>query len=123
MFDGVKKIHTDLKVWQQSIDFAIAVYKQVESFPHEERYGLVSQMKRCAISIPANISEGASRNRRKDFCRFLYISRGSMGEIETYFEICRRLNYLTEKNHSDLLGDLEMIRKMLCGLIKSLNKS
>lgn len=79
--------HKDLKVWQESMALVENIYQITKSFPSNEQFGLVAQMRRCAISIPSNIAEGAGRKGSKEFVRFLYISMGSLSELETQFEI------------------------------------
>ena len=90
---GNVKSHKDLKVWQESMDLVIQIYKLVENFPKHEIYGLSSQIRRAAVSIPSNIAEGAGRSGEKEFIRFLYIALGSLSEVETQLEISQRLNY------------------------------
>lgn len=111
-------MHTDLIVYQKSMDFIVKIYSITTLFPHEEKYGLVSQLRRAAVSIPTNISEGVSRNSTKDYIRFLYISLGSVSETECLLEISIRLSYCEaeESLHSELL----IIKKMLLKLIGSL---
>jgi len=93
------------------------VYRRTDNFPDSEKYGLTNQMRRCAVSIPSNIAEGAGRNSKKEFKQFLYISLGSISELETQLIISSKLNYLKNKS---LLDELNEIRKMLFGLIKSI---
>jgi four helix bundle protein len=95
------------------------VYSLTQSFPKEEIYGLVSQMKRAAVSIPSNIAEGAARSSSTDFVRFLYIAMGSLAELETQMLLSRELGF-TENSEID--EGIDQIRKMLIGLIKSLGK-
>ncbi len=77
------KSHNDLKVYQESMDLVIQVYKITNSFPESEKFGLTSQIRRASVSIPSNIAEGAARESKKEFKRFLYISLGSAAELET----------------------------------------
>ena len=111
------KIHKDLDVWKKSMDLVEGVYRLTKSFPDSEKYGLTNQMRRCAVSIPSNIAEGDGRNLKKEFKQFLYISLGSISELETQLIISSKLNYLKDKS---LLDELNEIRKMLFGLIKSI---
>jgi four helix bundle protein len=111
--------HKDLKVWQESMALVENIYQITKSFPSNEQFGLVAQMRRCAISIPSNIAEGAGRKGSKEFIRFLYISMGSLSELETQFEISRRLNYVA--NELEVVETIVYIRRMLSNLIKSLN--
>jgi len=114
------KTHYDLNVWNDSIILVKDVYKISVKFPKEEIYGLTSQIKRATISIPSNISEGASRQSNKEFIQFLYIALGSASEVETQLIIAKELNFIDSKDLDYLLKSLEKIKKMLNGLIKSL---
>ena len=84
--------HKDLTIWRKSLDLVVEVYRLTRSFPKEEQYGLVSQLRRAAVSIPSNIAEGHERIHRQDYVRFLSISRGSIAEVETQVLIAERLN-------------------------------
>ena len=106
-----------LKVWQKGIDLVIKVYKITESFPKSEMYGLFSQLRRCAVSIPSNIAEGSSRNNPKEFAQFLYIAQGSLSELDTQFTIAQLLGYIQDFNDIEEL--IRQIRSMLTGLIKA----
>ncbi|MFC1712086.1 four helix bundle protein [Candidatus Poribacteria bacterium] len=112
---GTMKTHKDLNVWKQSIDLAKEVYSLTRDFPKEEIHGLVSQMRRAAVSVPSNIAEGAARNSRKEFIRFLYISLGSLAELETQLLLSKELGFCKSDGIDE---DIEKIRKMLFGLIK-----
>ncbi|MBI2848847.1 MAG: four helix bundle protein [Chloroflexi bacterium] len=114
------KSFRELTVWQKSVDLAEKIYQQTRSFPKEEIYGLVSQMRRAVISIPSNIAEGQSRNSTGEFRQFLGISRGSLAELETQIEVAGRLKYLTPQQLEILLQDCTEIGKMLNGLMRSL---
>ena len=107
----------ELKVWQIGIDLVLKVYKITESFPKSEIYGLSSQMRRCAVSIPSNIAEGASRNNPKEFTQFLYIAQGSLSELDTQFTLAQLLRYIKDFNQIEEL--IRQIRSMLTGLIKA----
>ena len=96
------KSHNDLKVYQETMDLGVETYKITNSFPSIEKYGLTSQMRRAAVSIPSNISEGAARESKKEFKRFLYISLGSATELETQIDISARLQYI---DHTIALKD------------------
>ena len=112
--------YKDLDVWNRSMDLVVDVYDVVKSFPQEEQYSLVSQIKRSAISIPSNISEGASRNSKKELVQFFYIALGSASELETQLLISKKLGYLT--NLDNLFSEITIIRKMLNSLISSLKR-
>ena len=112
--------HKDLKVWQESMNLVIHIYEVTKNFPSTEQFGMVSQMRRSAVSIPSNIAEGSGRKGEKELCRFLYIALGSLAELETQLEISTRLNFILEVDKKDILPRIFYIRKMLAGLIKSL---
>jgi four helix bundle protein len=114
-------MHKDLDVWKKSIDFVTIVYKQTNSFPKEEIYGLTSQIRRGAISIPSNIAEGAARRNKTEFRQFLHIALASAAEIETQLIISVNLNYIPQDIQLELTSELTIISKMLQGLIKSLD--
>ncbi len=113
--------HKDLKVWQESVDFVVDIYQVTREFPKEKLYGLVSQLRRAAVSVPSNIAEGAGRQTKKEFIHFLYISLASLSEIETQLVISQKLNYL--QDFSPLEKKLILIRYKLLGLIKSQKKT
>lgn len=111
-----------LQVYQDGINFVTSIYKNTEKYPKEERFGLVSQLRRAAVSIPSNIAEGARRKSTKEFIQFLYVSYGSCAEIETQLEISKNLGYLMENDIESITRELENISKMLNGLITSLRR-
>ena len=113
--------YKDLKVWQESIDLVEEVYKLTNSFPNSETFALANQLRRAAVSVPSNISEGASRQSTKEFIHFLYIALGSAAEIETQAIIAQRLDYI--KNSNEVIEKITKIRKMLNALISSLKKN
>ena len=112
------KTHKDLNVWQESIALVTLIYEKTKSFPKDELFSLTSQIRRCAVSIPSNISEGAARESNKEFIRFLYISQGSITELDTQLLIANNLNFLSKEDYINLDEKLVSIRKMLAGLIK-----
>lgn len=113
------KTHKDLDVWKDSIELVAKIYQLVSNFPKEERFGLVDQIKRAAISIPSNIAEGAGRNSQKEFLQFLYVALGSITELETQLIISKKLGFL---NNENIFEDLEKIKSKLLGLIRYLKK-
>lgn len=115
------KTHKDLIVWQKSIDFVTELYKETSNFPKEEQYGLVSQMRKAAVSIPSNIAEGAARNSDKEFVRFLFIARASASELETQLLISANLGF-TILSQNQLKDSLLEILKMLTTLINKINQ-
>ncbi len=111
----------DLLVWQKAIELATRVYHLTNELPAEEKFGLISQIRKCVVSISSNIAEGAGRNTKNDFKHFLSISQGSSYELETQLIIANNL-YLLEKNKLEqVLSQLEEIQKMITGLQKSLS--
>lgn len=110
-----------LVVWQKSYDLTLKIYKSSVSFPNEERYGITSQLRRAAYSIPSNIAEGYERNHRKEYLQFLHIAKGSLGELETFLMLCRDLKYVSDESYLDLENQRAEIGKMLKGLIHSLS--
>ncbi len=115
------KPHKRLDVWKKAIEFVTKVYKVTESFPDNEKFGLVSQIRRSAVSIPSNIAEGAARISKKEFIRFLSIAQGSTSELETQLIISNNLGFLKE-NEVYLLDELDEISRMIIGLVKSIKK-
>lgn len=116
----MKKNYEDLKVWQESINLVDSIYNLTKNFPKDEVYGLVSQLRRCAISVPSNIAEGAERSGKKEFLRFLDISAGSLAELKTQIIISSRNNLLENKDFEVIYKNIEEVSKMLNGLRKSL---
>jgi four helix bundle protein len=116
------KTHRELDVWKDSITFVLSVYKTTSPFPREELYGLTNQLRRAAVSVPANISEGAARNSLKDYIRFLHISFGSLSETETLLIISKELGYISNNDFMELQGKINKISSQISGLIKSLSK-
>ena len=112
--------HKDLKVWQESMDLVEDIYKITTDFPKEEIYGLRSQIRRAAVSIPSNIAEGAGRKGSPEFCRFLYISLGSLSEVDTQLEIAIRLNFIEPQ--PEIVNRIHFIKNMVSKLIISLKK-
>jgi len=117
-----KKIRTyrDLDIWNAGIDLVKAIYKLTEKFPKQETYGLVSQMRRTAISIPSNVAEGFRRYHNKEYKHFLYISLGSCAELETQITIAKELKYIQEDKEAILLEKLDHICRMISSLLKKL---
>ncbi len=115
------KSHKDLIVWQKSIEFVLNIYKITKLFPHEELYGITSQIRRASVSISSNIAEGAARKGKKEFIQFLYISLGSVSELETQIIIAHGLEYIDSETENLFQMELKAIRNMILGLIKQLN--
>ena len=112
------KSHRDLDVWKVSMEFVTDQNRITEAFPITEKYGLVAQIRRAGISICSNIAEGAARGHSKEFVHFLFISLGSLAEVETQLEISLKLNFISFFDNEKIT--LDRIRKMLIGLMKKL---
>ena len=110
----------DLKVWQQTHQLVLEVYRMTVSFPKTETYGLVNQLKRASYSAPANIVEGQSRQTTKEYLQFLYNARGSLEETRYFLRLSRDLDFITQQIYESLEQRYEAASKMLNGLIKSL---
>jgi four helix bundle protein len=110
--------HQKLDAWGKSVDLVVEVYKATERFPKEEKYGLTSQIRRAAVSVPANIAEGAGRYSQKEFAHFLSNAQGSASELETELIIAHRFGYLSEALFLMLIADLERIGRLITGLTK-----
>lgn len=110
--------HLDLDVWKLSMDFVDDLYDLTAIFPDSEKFGLISQIRRASISIPSNIAEGAGRDHVKEFIQFLYISMGSLSEIETQLFIAKRRGFI--KSIDRERSTIDRLRKMLQGLIRQL---
>ncbi len=111
-----------LRAFELADELAFEVYRQTRSFPNEERYGLTSQMRRCAVSVPSNIVEGSARNSQADYLRFLDIAYGSVCELEYQISLAKRLEYLKADVASDLTAKCNETARVLNGLINSLRK-
>jgi four helix bundle protein len=123
---GVEKMsvnsYQDLTVWQKAMDLAVLCYQLTKKFPKEELYGLVSQIRRAATSIPANIAEGWGRGSTKEYIQFLRIARGSTKELETHLILSQRLGLITEETLRPVLSLLGEVSRMTISLITSLQK-
>lgn len=110
---------TKISAWQKADDLTVAIYKATSCLPKEELYGLTSQLRRAAYSVPANIVEGASRNSKKDYLHFLYIARGSLNEARYFLHLSHRLGYLKSDLHAALQNQSEEVFHALAGLINA----
>ena len=114
--------HRDLRVWQQSIDFVSSIFLMTRSLPKEELFGLVSQMRRAAVSVPSNIAEGYARGTDKEKIHFLRISSGSMSELETQLTLCLKLGYISQEEYNATSEKLVSVWKQLNALISVIKK-
>ena len=115
--------YRDLLVWQKSMDLVTQVYQVTRSFPKEETYSVIDQIRRCAISVPSNMAEGYGRQTTKDYIRHMQISRGSLYELQTQIEICYNINYLSKGDFDKIYELCREIERMLNSLIKKLKES
>lgn len=113
----------DLDVWNKAIQVVKKIYLITKSFPKEEIYGLSAQMRRAAVSIASNISEGKTRQSKNEYIQFLYIALGSTSELETQVIISKELAYIDGKSEQSLLEHLDHVARMLRNLIKGLQKT
>ena len=112
--------YRNLRVWQRADELAVDIYHVTRDFPREELYGITSQLRRAAVSVPTNISEGAGRESNPDYLRFLIIARGSLTETEYLVHLSRRLGYLSDVDWEQLNNAIEQIFRSLAGLINSI---
>jgi four helix bundle protein len=114
--------YTELVAWQKAMDFVEAVYQASKTFPKDELFGLTSQVRRAAVSIPSNIAEGQSRRSSREFLQFLSIARGSLSEVETQLVISKRLNYLSREQLTDLQHKSAELGRVINGLTNAIQK-
>lgn len=112
----------ELNVWQKSYNLCLMVYKITRTFPKEEVYGLVSQLRRVSVSVPSNIAEGYGRNTTADYIRFLYIAYGSICELDTQVHLSGDLGFIDKDALIKIVDDVAEVERMLKGLISSLEK-
>ena len=115
------KSYRDLDVWNASMDLVVEVYRITNSFPTDERFGLISQLRRASVSIPSNLAEGHSRNSTREFLHHISIAMGSLSETETQITLAERLNYATTAEIAPVLQMCDQIGRQLRNLQKSLN--
>jgi four helix bundle protein len=116
----VRRKHHELLAWQEAIALVKEVYRATADFPREETYGLTSQIRRAAVSVPSNIAEGAARTGDREFPQFLSVTRGSLSELETQVIIANELGYLPQ--HHQLMAKIDKIFGLVGGLMMSLRK-
>ena len=114
--------HTNLDAWKRSMDLVLDIYRLTDGFPKEEKYGLTSQLRRAAVSIPANIAEGAARKSLKEFRKFLSNAQGSESEVETELMIACRLGYCSRDDYESIYRNIDDIGKMKTGLSNYLKR-
>ena len=111
-----------LQVWQRSHKMVLILYSATRAFPNDERFGLTSQLRRAASSVPTNIAEGSRRATARDYSRFLNIAEGSLGETEYLVLLSRDLNYLPSESASSLLTEIKELASMLHSLRKTIQR-
>lgn len=112
--------HKKLLVWKESMQLVKSIYKLTEKLPESEKFGITSQIRRATVSVPVNIAEGAARNTKKEFLQFLYISSGSLSEVDTLIEISFDLEFIKETEYNSIIEKTAKISAMLNGLRKSI---
>lgn len=112
--------YRDLRVWQEAMNLAAACYRITKPFPKEETYGMTAQIRRAAVSIPANISEGYGRRTRGEYIQFLYLAQGSLKELETHLLLSIRIELASEPTINPILQQCETVGKLLLSLIRAL---
>jgi four helix bundle protein len=113
--------YRELIVWQRAMNLVVLVYRKLELFPKNELYALTDQIRRCSVSVPSNIAEGAGRNSKKEFVQFLHVALGSLYELQTQLEIAERIGYLD--NDNVFVDKIFEIEKMLNSLISSMKRA
>lgn len=116
-----QKSYKDLIAWQRGMDLVATIYDATETFPSNEQFGLVSQLRRAAVSVPSNIAEGKEHYSNRDFVRFLRHARGSLAEIETQLLIARQRKYVGAETMTKLTEKIDELGRILSGLINALN--
>ena len=116
------KSHKDLDVWKRSIVLVTEIYRITKTFPDDEKYGMINQMRRSAVSVPSNIAEGSARNSRKENIQFLYVALGSLSELETQLIISNNLEYISEVLLETFQKKILEIKNMTIGLIHYLSR-
>lgn len=120
--DDSIRSHRDLHAWQHSYALGLALYRATTGFPAEERFGLTSQLRRCAVSIASNIAEGYGRGSRQDYLRFLRTARGSICELDTQLHFAHDLGFLDRSTGQELADIVRSAEMVLAGLIRSLER-
>ena len=115
------KPHKKLDLWGKIIDLVVYLYQITKGFPREEEFGLKSQIRRAAVSVPSNISEGLTRKSNRDKTHFLNIAQSSLSEIDAQIEVSSRLGFITQEIESETYDRLSVVEMMLSGLVRSIN--
>lgn len=123
MGDHAVQSYQDLAAWQEARVLVRKVYQMTKSFPADERFGLVSQIRRCSVSVPSNIAEGYGRGSRNDYSRFLRIARGSLFEIETQLTLACDLGFVDNEVKTEVQEQIDRVARPLWGLIRSVDNT
>lgn len=116
----MKRSHRDLKAWQQAMELVTVIYSATSKFPQHEQFGLTSQLRRAAVSVPANISEGFARNGSKELLHFLSIASGSLSELDTLVELAHKLGYLEQRE--EMQRQVDDVSGLVMGLAASIRR-
>lgn len=108
--------HRGLVAWQKAMELVTEIYRMTRDFPKDELYGLVSQLRRAAVSVPSNLAEGYGRNSRNEFHQFVGVARGSLAEVEMQIEIAKNLDYVSQESCSKLLSRIDEVGRLLTGM-------
>jgi four helix bundle protein len=114
--------YTKIEAWRLTDDLTVAIYRRTLTFPREELYGVTSQIRRAACSVPANIVEGSSRESKRDYLHFLYIARGSLSEAQYFIHLSHRLGYLSEEQAAELHDQTKRAFACLHGLVQAVEQ-
>jgi four helix bundle protein len=120
--EQLNKPHKKLEAWKKAIALTTKIYKLTDQLSEAEKFGLVSQMRRAAVSVASNIAEGAARNTKKEFIQFLFTAQGSLSELDTQIIICKELGYVSDKDSESIDQEMGEESKLIAGLIKYLRK-
>tara|TARA_Y100000588_G_scaffold382799_1_gene471021 strand:+ start:1560 stop:1913 length:354 start_codon:yes stop_codon:yes gene_type:complete len=112
--------HKRLELWKEAMNLCKLIYGVSKGLPEDEKFGMTSQLKRAAVSVPANVAEGAARQTKKEFKQFLFIARGSLSELDTLLELSRELDFEIENYYQETVEKLNKVNALLNGLLKSI---
>ena len=117
------RAHKKLDVWKRSMELAKLIYQITSQFPSSEQFGLVSQMRRAAVSVPSNLAEGAARSGKKEFLQFISIAQGSLSELDSQVELATELGLMGKKRVEGIISAIEMVSKQLFGLSNTIRSN
>ena len=122
MNESCCRSYRDLLVWQKALTLAVAIHQVTGSFPRSERFGLVSQLRRAAVSVPSNIAEGSARRTTRDFAAFLHVARGSLAELDTQLLLALQVGYLDPGKHTGLVQQVDEVGRIINALLSGLRR-